>query len=114
MAEEGPGHWAPKGAFVMPLLPAKLKVDPVLAGLLHCVAFLELSQDDTVDPDWAVEAMEHVSAYLGRLGSGEVEAISKQLERVAKHVKGQGAPAEVVEFFDEFLENFGAGDTGED
>jgi hypothetical protein len=98
----------------MPLLPAELNVDPVLAGLVHCVAFLELSHDDAVDPDWAVEAMEHVSAYLGRLEATQVESLSKQLKGIAKYVKSEGAPAEVVEFFRDFLENFGVGDSEED
>lgn len=56
--------WVRKDAFVMPLLPPDLGVDPLVAALLHVTAFLELSGDDAVDPDWAVEALEHVGHYL--------------------------------------------------
>jgi hypothetical protein len=87
----------------MPLLPEELGLNPVLAGLLHCMAFLELSGDDTVDPDWAVEAMEHVAAYLHRLAAADREAIANQLERTSKHLKGQGAPDELIDLVVNFL-----------
>ena len=51
---EGPGEWVDKEAFVMPLLPESLDVDPQFAALFHMAAFLELSGDEAVDPDWAV------------------------------------------------------------
>jgi hypothetical protein len=61
---ESPGEWVHKHAFVMPLLPASLRVDPAFAALLHVTAFLELSGDEAVDPDRAVEAMEQIAHYL--------------------------------------------------
>jgi hypothetical protein len=48
---DGPVEWVKKHAWVMPLLPASLRVDPVLAALLSLTAFMELSSDDVVDPD---------------------------------------------------------------
>ena len=51
----------------MPVIPESLGVDPVLAALIHVAAFLELSGDDAVHPDWAVEALEYVAHYLHRL-----------------------------------------------
>lgn len=44
-------RWVKKDSFVMPILPKSLKVDPVLAGLLHLAAFLELSGENTVAVD---------------------------------------------------------------
>jgi hypothetical protein len=87
----------------MPLLPPELGLNPVLAGLLHCMAFLELSGDDTVDPDWAVEAMEHVAAYLHRLPGTDREAIASQLERTSKHLQAQRAPDKLIDFVANFL-----------
>ena len=106
---EGPGRWVPKDAFVMPLLPTSLKIDPVVASLVHCVAFLELSGDDAVDPDWAVEAMEHVGAYLQRMSADQAEDVARQLGAIATNARLQKAPPEFVEFLERFLENFGVG-----
>jgi hypothetical protein len=106
---DGPGKWVKKDAYVMPVLPKSLKADPVVAALLHVTAFLELSGDDTVDLDWAVEAMEHVAYYLQRLPPERVEAVREQIARVAEHARKKRWGAEAVEFFAEFLENFGVG-----
>jgi hypothetical protein len=102
-------RWVKKDAFVMPVLPKSLRVDPVVAALLHLTAFLELSGDDTVDPDWAVEAMEHVGHYLGQLPPERVEAVREQVGRVAKHARKEKWGGAAVEFFAEFPDNFGVG-----
>lgn len=106
------GHWVKKEAFVMPLLPESLEVDPVIAGFLHMLAFLELSGDSTVDPDWAVEAMEHVGYYLDQLPPERKAAIGEEVSRVAAYAKKKkwGKPA--VEFFTTFMENFGLEEDG--
>jgi hypothetical protein len=91
----------------MPVLPASLKVDPLVAALLHVVAFLELSGDQAVDPDWAVEAMEHVAHYLQQLSVEQVEALREQVGRAADHARKEKWATELVEFFVKFLENFG-------
>jgi hypothetical protein len=104
VTDESPVRWVPKGAFVMPLLPAELKVDPLLSGLLHCMAFLELSDDETVDPDWAVEAMEHVAAYLQRLSVAEALQVTEQLHAVSRHLRQHGASRAATEFVDGFLQ----------
>lgn len=107
------GHeWIEKSAYVMPELPTSLRADPVVAALLHVAAFLELSGDDTVDPDSAVEAMEHVGFYLRRLPARRIATIGEQLARVAAHAQAEGWGEEPIEFFTEFMENFGLG--GED
>jgi hypothetical protein len=97
----------PKVAFVMPVIPPELEVDPVLAGLLHCMAFLELSGDDAVDPDWAVEAMEHVAHYLQRLGQAERERIVRQVTSAAGYARTQGSSDQLVEFLETFPEHCG-------
>jgi hypothetical protein len=107
---EEPGEWVDKDAFAMPLLPASLRVDPVVAALLHVSAFLELSGDDAVNPDWAVEAMEHVSHYLKQLPAERVESLRRQLARVAAHARKEKWGEQAIEYFAEFLENSGVGD----
>ncbi len=114
MSDDGPIRWEQKTAFVMPILPPELKVDPVLAGLLHCVAFLELSGDETVDPDWAIEAVEHVGAYLQRLTEEETDAIEKQLAAVSAYAHEHGAPDRFIEFIDDFLDGLGLEETSDE
>src|SRR5262245_2697064 len=84
---DGKIRWVKKDAFVMPILPESLRVDPLVAGFLHMLAFLELSGDDTVDPDWAVEAMEHVGFYLERLPPDRRAALEEQVGWVAAHAR---------------------------
>ncbi len=100
-------EWVEKDAYVMPELPASLKVDPILAALLHVAAFLELSGDESVDPDWAVEAMEHVGFYLQQLPAQQVQVVREQIKRVAAHAKKKKWGARAIKFFSQFLENFG-------
>jgi hypothetical protein len=103
-------RWVKKDAFVMPVLPKSLQVDPVVASLLHLAAFLELSGDDSVDPDWAVEAMEHVGHYLQQLPTDRVGPLRQQIDRVAEYGRKKKWSQETVNYFDEFLENFGIGE----
>ena len=110
MSQDGPGRWAHKTAFATPLLPVGLKVDPMLAALLHCMAFLELSGDATVDPDSALEVMEYVAGYLQRLSAAEVGAVRKQLTAVSAYAREQGAPDTFITFVDGFLDACGVGE----
>jgi hypothetical protein len=99
-------EWVKKDAYVMPELPASLKVDPILAALLHVAAFLEISGDETVDPDWAIEALEYVGHYLQQLPAHQVKTVREQVGRVAVHARKKKWGAEAVKFFTQFQENF--------
>jgi hypothetical protein len=104
---DGKIHWVKKDAFVMPVLPKTLKIDPLVAGFLHMLAFLELSGDEAVDPDWAVEAMEHVGYYFDQLSPKAKSDFAAQVERVAAHARKKKWSSAAVEFFDNFMESFG-------
>src|ERR1051325_2689403 len=104
---DGPGRWVPKDAFVMTVLPPDLEIDPMLASLLHVAAFLELSADEAVNPDFAVEALEHVSHYLQTLPDAEVERLRSQLNRIADHSEREGWPEEFTDFARHFLSSLG-------
>jgi hypothetical protein len=99
--------WVRKGAFVMPLIPPELEIDPLLAALLHAESFLELSDDDTVDPDWAIEAMEHTAHYLQRMTAKQAADCKGQLDQLVKLAKKKRWPKSFVEFAQGFLENLG-------
>ena len=45
--------------------------DAVLDSLLDCLYFLELADDDVVDPDDALKVLESVAARLGDLPDAE-------------------------------------------
>jgi hypothetical protein len=98
----------------MPLFPETVQVDPILAALVHCTAFLELSEDDAVDPDAAVEAMEHVSAYLSRLPEDRVAELRAALTQLAQHTRKQGGPEDLQAFLDDFVENLGLTEADDD
>ncbi len=107
MAKKQSVKMVPRTAFVMPALPASLKLDPLLAALLHTMSFLEFSDDDAVDPDSAVEAMESVSTYLQRLSPEQVSAIQGQLTKIAAYARKKKLSDEFVEYIGGFLENAG-------
>ncbi|MBL8813335.1 MAG: hypothetical protein JNM43_24425 [Planctomycetaceae bacterium] len=107
MAKKQSVKMVPKSAFVMPALPASLKLDPLLLSLLHTMSFLEFSDDDAVDPDHAIEAMESVGAYLQRLSPEQVSGIQSQLTKIAAYARKKKLSDEFVEFIGDFLQNAG-------
>jgi len=107
MAKKQSVKMVPKTAFVMPTLPASLKLDPLLISLLHTMSFLEFSDDDAVDPDFAVEVMESVGAYLQRLSPEQVSGIQSQLTKIAAYARKKKLPDDFIDFIGDFLENAG-------
>jgi outer membrane PBP1 activator LpoA protein len=99
--------WVPVDAFHMPELPAKLKVDPVLAALLHMACIMELSAERTVDFDESLTAMQAMGYYLQRLTPAQIKSVNTQLQRVAAYGKKQKWKKEAVEFISKLLENTG-------
>lgn len=91
----------------MPVIPEALDVDPRTLALLHCMSFLELSGDDAVDPDWAVEAMEHVTHYLQRLAPEEIARLRTEMRAVAKYAASQQMLPSFVELAQRFTEYAG-------
>lgn len=106
-------QWVKKDAFVMPVLPQSLDVDPIVASFLHLSAFLELSGNKVVDPDWAVEALEHISYYLQQLPAEGVESLREQINRVTAYARKEKWDKDVIRFFSDFLENAGIGENDE-
>ena len=94
-------------AVIMPIVPAELEIDPLLLALLHCAAFLDLSTDEAVDPEDAVEVLEVVGLYIQRLPADHLEAMREDLEELEEHARDQGVREPVIEFIREFLYNCG-------
>src|SRR5215471_11544141 len=103
MAEKDePGEWVPKGAAVMPEIPPELGINPMFLAVLHAIVFLEGSEDDIVDPDAALEAMEYMAAYLQRLGKQQVERLREDLAALSAYARQEKWPKQGQRFFKEF------------
>jgi hypothetical protein len=96
--------------FSMPVVPAELGIEPMLLGLLHAAAFLDLAGDDSVDEQDAGDALEHIGLYVQRLSPERLTEVAAQLERLEQYGKQNGWPGPVNEFVADFLYNCGIGD----
>jgi hypothetical protein len=97
----------PAGAAVMPLIPKELGVQPLLLAVLHAFVFLEGSENEVVDPDAAVEAMEYLATYLQRLDGPGLRRVREDLQALTAYAREQKWPREQVQFFLTFLRNIG-------
>ena len=102
--------WVPVDAFHLPEIPAELKVDPVLAALLHLACFAELSGERSVDFDESMSAMEAVGYYLQRLPQKRRKDVDAQLKRVADYGKKRRWKKEAVVFVRGLLADSGLED----
>jgi len=57
-------------------------MDQIATALINLAAFVELSEDDVIDPDDAVRALEGVAADLHGISAEEVSAIRAAIERL--------------------------------
>ncbi|MEZ4219462.1 MAG: hypothetical protein R3B13_00945 [Polyangiaceae bacterium] len=94
---------ADRPEYVLPVVPLALDIDPELLALLHMVAFLDLSDDDQMDPEAAGDALEHVGMYMQRLGPERIAAFGAQLDRLARHAASEGWLESQQELVQEFL-----------
>lgn len=91
----------------MPLIPEELHIDPRTLAILHGVSFLELSGDDTVDPDWAVEAMEHMAYYLKRLSPDDITRMNIEMQTIASWAESHHLSPQFINLVRHFLEYLG-------
>ncbi|WP_131989103.1 leucine-rich repeat domain-containing protein [Chthoniobacter flavus] len=106
-SSEGPIEWVETDKFVMPVIPEKLGIDPRTLAVLHCVSFLELSGDNTVDPDWAVEALEHVAHYLLRLGNNDLAELKRDTAMIASWAESKQMPPHFIDLVRHFTDHCG-------
>jgi hypothetical protein len=101
-------------AVLLPVVPKSVEADPLLLALVSCAAFLDLSTEEAVDPDDAVDVLELVGGYIQRLPEDRLEQIKEQLEELAEWATKQEWPEETVEFVRDFLFNCGVTDGEQD
>jgi hypothetical protein len=97
----------PDGAAVFPLVPPELGVHPLLLAVLHAYVFLEGSNDDVVDPDSALEAMEYMASYLQRLTGPDLSRVREDLQTLIGFAKHEKWPRQQVRFLQDFLKDNG-------
>ncbi len=111
MTNEAPNEVpdVPEGAAVLPLIPVELGVHPLLLATLHAVVFFDGSSDDVVHDSAADEALQYLATYLQRLRGPELKRIQEDMECLLAFAKQEKWPQEEVEFFKNFLRDFGVG-----
>ena len=59
------------------------RADPLTLALVEALVFLELSDEETVDPDSAIQVMEMIARCLQRLSGEQRAAFHQQLALIA-------------------------------
>ena len=85
---------------------AQQPVRELMLIAVEAAAFLELSGDDVVDEDAAVEQMESIAARLQALPPAELEEFLRLVEEEAQRAARKG-DRPLAEFLEGFPESFG-------
>jgi hypothetical protein len=101
----------PPGAAVLPIVPPDLGVHPLLLAALHAYVFLDGSDEPSVHPAAAEEALEYMIGYFQRLQGPELRRIQEDMEVLIGFAKEDRWPREAVLFLKNFLKDCGV--TGE-
>ena len=76
-------------------------------ALVQTAAFLEFSDDNTIDPHNAVKALEDIAYALHSASPDEVAAIREALKEMVNASQTDAARAATRRFSDAFLESMG-------
>lgn len=82
-------------------------MSPLLLALLHAAAFLDLSEDRSVDPEAAGAVLGRIGLYVQRLDDDSIEALANDLEDLETYARGAGWPEPAIEFVASFLQHCG-------
>jgi hypothetical protein len=107
MSDEGSNEQS--GAFLLPPIELdQLEVDPLVVALLNSAAYLDLSEDDSVEPDDAAAVLETMAGYVRLLDDERLDAMQEQLDEIADWGESKSWEPAAVEFVRDFLVNCGA------
>lgn len=79
-------------------------------ALLNMASFIELSGDETIDPDSAVAALEQLACDLHDATPGEIEYLKAAIREQVGHLSSEARTPDdqrKVDFLLNFLENLG-------
>jgi predicted RNA-binding protein with EMAP domain len=87
----------------------EIKMKALARAILNLSAFLELSSDDIVDPDSALQALEQLSNDLKQATPGELEYLKAAIRQEIVEIGDERTPEQQhrIEFFLDFMENLG-------
>jgi hypothetical protein len=103
------GPDVPEGAALFPLIPEELGIHPLLLATLHAVVFLDGSDENVMHDAAAAEALDGIATYLQRLRGADLKRIREDMECLLAFGKQAEWPSEVMQFFQDFLKDFGVG-----
>jgi len=81
-------------------------------AMIGAAAFLELSSDDSVNPDDAVRALEDIAATLRSASPDEVAAIRAACDELIAEERASFARTDAIRFYEHFLESVDLVDHG--
>src|SRR4051794_1333823 len=79
-------------------------------AVINAAAFLELSDDEALDPELAVQALEEIGIHLGQCTEDEKKALGEVLAEMRASELETGPRQGVLAFLDTFLTSFGLAD----
>jgi len=82
-------------------------------AVINAAAFLELSDDRTVNPELAVQALEEIAFHLAECTEEEKKALAEVLAEMRANEMETGPRPDVLAFLDGFLVSFGLADEAE-
>lgn len=84
-----------------------MNCQPFVQALVEAIAFLELSDDDVVDPDAAVTELERIADILKSLGTPERKMLLDYVAQLAAGQEFRPGCSTRTEFFSNFATNMG-------
>ena len=82
----------------------------VARALLYTAAFLELSDEETIQLDASAQALEQIAASLNAATPEESALLKSVAAQLAQESRAAGpAFAHTITFYETFMENFGVG-----
>ena len=103
------GPEVPEGAAVFPLIPEELGIHPLLLATLHAVVFFDGSDADVVNDAAANESLNYIATYMQRLQGPDLTRIREDMDCLIAFGKQEGWPKEEMQFLQEFLKEYGIG-----
>lgn len=82
-------------------------MEALATAIVQTFRFLELVDDDTLDPDAAVNVMEMLSATLQAASTSERTALKQAVENELQAARKAKEGSEVLKFYEGFLANLG-------
>jgi predicted DNA-binding protein (UPF0251 family) len=79
-------------------------------AVIQALAFLELSDEENVNQGAAERALDVIRNTLSSCTEDERETLESVLKQERRALKTAGAAADLLDFYDNFMENFGLDD----